>query len=150
MISDEKTLEVIETVGSLMRCAKMKREMGFSHGEVFVLTYLEHNGKATAGELGKVSGVGSGRIANILKSLEQKGEIKREEHPEDKRKVVVVLTEKGTDKIIKEKKEVFSRAKNTLKCLSEDEADNFIYILKKIRAGVYGEVVNTADNITDN
>lgn len=48
-----------------------------------------------SGDLAVLMKVGTGRIGNALKSLEAKGFINREADDEDKRKVLVSLTDKG-------------------------------------------------------
>lgn len=53
----------------------------------------------SSGELADSMDLTSGRIANILKSLEKKDMIVREKAPGDKRYVIARLTDKGRDKI---------------------------------------------------
>lgn len=53
---------------------------------------------ANPGTLSEYLNVGTGRIGNALKDLEEKGLIERSKESKDKRKTVVVLTEEGKKK----------------------------------------------------
>ncbi len=71
-------------------------------GENGVLIRLSINGgQMSSGELADSMDLTSGRIANILKSLEKKDLIFREKASGDKRYVIAGLTDKGRDKIRK-------------------------------------------------
>ncbi len=69
-------------------------------GENGVLCRLHiHEGRLSSGELAETMGLTSGRIANILKSLERKGMVQRERDSRDRRHVIAVLTDQGREKI---------------------------------------------------
>lgn len=63
------------------------------------LDYLMLNGPATAGQLARLTGLTTGAITAVIDRLEKTGFVKREPHPEDRRKVIVVP---NTDKIFAE------------------------------------------------
>lgn len=65
-------------------------------GEIGVLVYLLKHGEDTqAGDLSEALSLTTGRIANILKSLEQKKYIDRRRSIHDKRNITVSLTDTG-------------------------------------------------------
>lgn len=67
-----------------------------SRGEGGILCALKQNPDGlTPGELSKIMDVGTGRIGNALKNMENKGIILRKDDSNDRRKTVVTLTEKG-------------------------------------------------------
>ena len=69
-------------------------------GENGVLFQLQNNGgKLSSGELAESLDLTSGRIANILKSLEKKSLILRERDSSDRRHVMASLTDLGMEKI---------------------------------------------------
>ena len=79
---------------------KFTNEQFCSFGENGVLCRLFTNGGClSSGELAQSLGLTSGRIANILKSLEQKGLVHRERAADDRRHVTAILTDLGKDKI---------------------------------------------------
>lgn len=62
-----------------------------------VRTLSMASGPLSPGELARASEVSDARIANILKVLEERGLIERRVSTADRRRVEVVLTEKGRD-----------------------------------------------------
>ncbi len=84
----------------------------FSHGEVKMLEYLFMTGDGlTAGQLSEKLGVSTARTARMLKTLEGKGLIRRGADENDKRRVLVFLTEEGKrrgESKYKQMKEYFS------------------------------------------
>jgi DNA-binding MarR family transcriptional regulator len=63
--------------------------LGLSEGQFVHL--LDLYGPLTPSELGRHSGLTSGTVTGVLDRLEQLGFVRRERHPDDRRKVVVVL-----------------------------------------------------------
>ena len=79
---------------------KVLADQFYITGENGVLCHLHANGgRLSSGELAESMGLTSGRIANILKSLERKGLIQRKRDTKDKRHVIAVLTDHGRDRI---------------------------------------------------
>ena len=69
-------------------------------GENGVLLQLQNNGGAlSSGKLAELLNLTSGRIANILKSLEKKSLILRERDSSDRRHVMARLTDLGVERI---------------------------------------------------
>ncbi len=67
-----------------------------ARGEEGVLLYLSRQDRMLlSGELTAASGLGIGRVANILRQLEEKGQILRVSDRRDKRRVYVSLTPEG-------------------------------------------------------
>lgn len=133
MISDEKIEEMIETMGELMRRTTVKRpdsDSAFGEGAMMVILYRK--GSATAGELSEFLRVGSGRIANLLKTSEKKGIIQREHCDDDKRKVMVTLTEKGRELHEKRAGELKAELRKNMSVLTEEEFELLLSIYKKI------------------
>ncbi|MFK7801742.1 MAG: MarR family winged helix-turn-helix transcriptional regulator [Anaerolineae bacterium] len=77
-------------------------KFGLNQGEFDVLATLRRYGSSylmTPSELLNALMLSSGAMTNRLDRLEQSGYIERKAHPEDRRGVLVVLTEEGTKKI---------------------------------------------------
>lgn len=69
---------------------------GYGKGQKkIMMRMLQHPEGITSGELASLCEVGSGRIANILKDWERKGIVSRQIGKDDKRQVIVKMTEKG-------------------------------------------------------
>lgn len=74
-----------------------------SRGEIFVLKILLfNNGTSTPTEISEVMKSTKGRISAILNSLEKKGFIGREIDKDNRRNIIVTLTDSGRDYVMKE------------------------------------------------
>lgn len=105
-------------------------------GENFLLTHLyENGGSDTPGHLAQVLSVSAARIAAILRSLERKKLIERDNDGIDKRKVVVRITEKGTEWVKIAKDEMVKHALGVFDRLGERDTEELVRILNKITKG---------------
>lgn len=106
----------------------------FNRGEIGVLSYLAFDkDEASAGELSEKLDVTTARIASILNSLENKEYIIRKEDGLDKRKTLVVITEKGKTLAINTKNEIINKIINVIKEIGYDEIKEYVRIAIKIR-----------------
>lgn len=80
----------------------------------------------TPGELSERLAVGSGRIGNALKSMEEKGAIERKADPEDHRKVLVTLTDKGREFSNQLKKQFEERLDYVINRLGEEKFEEYL------------------------
>ena len=106
----------------------------FNKGEIGVLSYLAFdNNQASAGMLSDSLQVSSARIASILNSLESKKYIKRKVDDNDRRKTIVVITEKGIDTVVKVKEEIIKKIIYVIKEIGYDDILKYAKISAKIR-----------------
>ena len=75
-------------------------EFDLDHDVIYVMMIYD-NPHMSQDELVKVSGQSKGNIAKILKKLEDKGLIKREINPENRRKYMLKTTKKGDELVPK-------------------------------------------------
>lgn len=102
-------------------------------GEDGVLLWLFMQDRAAmAGELARALGLTSGRIANILKKLDEKGMITRTMGTEDKRKVYISLTESGRERIENKKRSEIAQYDAVLSKLGDEDAQEYLRITRKI------------------
>ena len=73
------------------------RELGVSPLEGHVLTYLRSYAPAPVGELVRVFGLKQSTFTSLLDRLERAGLIRRELNPEDRRSLLVHLTDRGRE-----------------------------------------------------
>ena len=100
-------------------------------GEYGVLNCLcDCNDGASAGELCKKLHVVPGRMADILKSLEQKQLIVRSHAADDRRVVKALITEKGREVSIVKRQEIREDYAGLFKLLDEGEVRELIRLLK--------------------
>lgn len=101
-------------------------------GEGQILLYLTLENGLTPGVLSEITELGTGRIANILKTMEEKGYIIRKKDEKDKRKVYAYVTEKGKQWHNENKTKLDEEIKNVLNYIGQKDSIELIRILKKI------------------
>lgn len=101
-------------------------------GEGQILLYLTLENGLTPGILSEITELGTGRVANILKTMEEKGYIIRKKDEKDKRKVYVYVTEKGKQWHNENKTKLDEEIKNVLNYIGQKDSIELIRILKKI------------------
>ena len=88
--------DYIKLILKFIRPPKVKASIRYGQGQFLILHLLNSASRPLSpGELSQLIGVGSGRIGNVLKELEKRELIVRKSHEEDKRVILVQLTEKG-------------------------------------------------------
>lgn len=99
-------------------------------GHRTVLRYLaSKGGSALSGEISNAVGISTPRLAYILKELEADGVISRTLKEDDKRKVCVTLTEKGTNKINQHHRNYKKKIERVLDRLEIEDIETIIRIL---------------------
>ena len=71
------------------------RHVGVSRSDYDALEALDEHGSLTPGELGTLLSLTSGSVTALIDRLERLGWASRNGHPEDRRKVVVTLTQRA-------------------------------------------------------
>lgn len=101
-----------------------------------VLEVLYHKGKQTIQQIGKSILISSSSMTYVIDKLEQKGLLKRNSCPDDRRVIHVTLTNTGLElmKVIMPKHEEF--IDYTFGSLNTNEVDTLVLLLKKIKARV--------------
>jgi DNA-binding MarR family transcriptional regulator len=107
---------------------------GITLGQFDILATLRRQGtrgKMTPTQLMQSVMLSSGGMTNRLDRLEEAGWIKREPDPEDRRGVVIALTEKGQTLIDQATTTRFDEAKTSLPSLEESESNTLANLLRK-------------------
>ncbi|MEV7779758.1 MarR family transcriptional regulator [Kitasatospora sp. NPDC088351] len=98
-MSEQDLAAISQLRSSTMRLSRRLRhqrvEESLSPTEMGVLGTLARCGKATPGELARKEHVQPPSMTRIVAMLEEKGLVRREPHPEDRRQVVVSSTEQA-------------------------------------------------------
>jgi len=104
-----------------------------SIGERGILNYLHfHRDGVLSGELSRDLGITTGRTAITLKSLEQKGLVRRSTSPNDRRCVIVHITDNGTAAAEEFRQRVLSSMEYALRELGEKDALEYVRLVKRI------------------
>lgn len=133
---DYKTLAE-ELFHIMTRTAKLpfqKKVDDLSHGERRILGYLTFGKNGVpSGDLSESLELTTPRVASALNSLAKKGYIERNRDENDKRMVIVSITESGRSYMLEEYNKLISMMQHTLERLGENDAQELIRIIKRIR-----------------
>ena len=80
--------------------------------------------------------VSTARVAKILGDLDSQGMISRKCDDKDNRKVIIVLTSKGVEKVAELRKNAIEKLKIVLSALDEEEIEEFMRIRKKLNSAL--------------
>ncbi|MCB0497173.1 MAG: MarR family transcriptional regulator [Cyclobacteriaceae bacterium] len=102
----------------------------------FVLLNL-HMGEGTpATKIAPLMGMEARSLSRMLKSMEEQGLIRKEKDENDKRSVLIYLTEKGRDKREIARQTVRAFNEELLELMSKDELEVFFRAMNKINARI--------------
>jgi DNA-binding MarR family transcriptional regulator len=121
----------------MTRTAKLpfqKKVDDLSHGERRILGYLTFGKNGVpSGDLSDKLDLTTPRVASALNSLAKKGYIERNRDENDKRMVIVSITEAGKSFMMEEYNKLISMMQQTLERLGENDAQELIRIIKRIK-----------------
>lgn len=125
----------------------MAAELGTTQGVAYVLINVPHNGIA-ATSIAPMMGMSTTSLTRLLKTMEEDGLIYRRKSQDDRRVVMVLLTEKGQQLRRKVRQVVIDFNKKIFENLSDEEAATFIRVCQHIRlqaSGLAGENGNDSN-----
>ena len=125
-------LEALKTMASQSEAFDL-----LNHGEGHaMLLLLKSDSGLSAGEMSQTRGLTTGRMANILRRLEEKSLVDRTVVPSNRRKAVITLTEEGHTYAADLSAHMKKRAVSVLEALGRDDAETLIRILRKLARAV--------------
>ena len=129
--NDENLVEELYNLLAELLNRKMNRTVLDSiRGEYGVLRYLMYvQDKTSAGILTEQLHVVPGRMTDILNSLETKGFIKRQKSDEDRRRVVVCITESGREEACQKMGYIRNEDQGLFKILGRKDTEELIRLL---------------------
>ena len=102
-------------------------------GEMAVLRLLDKEKRSmSAGDISRLLSMTTSRVAAVLNSLQKKEMILRDTDAEDKRRVLVTLTDSGRDFCKERREQAISDMTALLAGLGEEDAAHFVRIMKRI------------------
>lgn len=84
---------------------------------------LSKHGPMSAGELAACERVQPPSMSKVLANLEDRGLVRRDQHPDDRRQVILGITEKGTELLASERRARDAWLTRRVAALSVDERD---------------------------
>lgn len=129
--------EIREDMGEICRSKNWRNLVDFiedGYKGIFVILRIlsESVGEVCAGDLARLTGVSTARVASALNALEKKGYVMRLTQKTDARKVIIKITEQGECALEERKKKVEALIAPMLANLTEEEIITLSYLLKKL------------------
>jgi len=111
---------------------------GLSRGRFRILINLfrEPDAPLTPAELSDRTGVTRATVTGLLDGLERDGLVKRMPHPEDRRMMLVHITERGTDFMESFLPGHYTRIAELMRNLGDAERNNLVKFLLKVEEGI--------------
>lgn len=129
----ELATKFLQNMQLLHKSRPQKKITESMQGEIFVLHYLFHQGDdVVPGEISNIMNISSARTAAALNSLERKGFIIRDIDKNDRRRILIRLTEEGRDSAQKHQQELIQNTVKMLRLLGDDDAREYIRITGKL------------------
>ena len=124
---------MINNLERILKNGPHKKFMEAMQGEMLILKYLYScEGLMLPNEISDKMSITSARTAVALNSLEKKGFINREINKQDRRQILVTLTNEGKEYIKELLLEEQQRFARVLEGLGEKDAKEFVRIIEKI------------------
>lgn len=132
MKKDEILEEILKTIAFATKVNALNFfQLNLKGENALLLALFNSGGQSTPSTLAESLGVSAARIAAMLRSLELKKLIERVCDEKDKRRVTVRITEVGKQFVESISETVSKRAQNLLERLGEQDAKEFLRLLKK-------------------
>ncbi|MFC1667142.1 MarR family winged helix-turn-helix transcriptional regulator [Candidatus Omnitrophota bacterium] len=135
------TREISVMIPKLMKGAKSSflAKSNITNAQMIMLVSIHDYGHCKLKTLTKDRGISPPTTTGLIDRLTRAGYVKREPDPEDRRVVIVSLTNKGERHVQNFLSTVRNRWKNILVHLSSEEQRQYLNILKKIVAILSGK-----------
>jgi len=136
----ESQYELDKQIGYLLRLASQRHSVIFQNNTIdnitptqfSALVRISENGECSQNHLGRLSGMDVATIKGVVDRLVQKNFLKSRPDPEDKRRLLVSLTDSGTTLVNDMKKAGKKITSETLQPLTVQEQKTLLKVLKKI------------------
>lgn len=102
------------------------------HGRVRLMNMLKENGELSQKEIAEKLDIRPQSLSELLVKMESDGFISRRQDKDDKRVIVVALTEKGEEQLVVLRQANREHAEKLFSPLTDEEKDALIAILKKL------------------
>ena len=131
--------ESIVTLEALVRSdhfSAFEKLARLSKGEILVLKILLLQGgmatPATPTEISEAMNSTKGRVSAVLNALEKKGEVTREIDKDNRRNIIVTLTDSGKEHVMNELQSGYRTMTHIFEELGEQDSAEFIRMLTKV------------------
>lgn len=135
MQSRQQLQQMFRDLNRIQQIMRRKQTPSVAQGEKWVLHYLaQMGGQAQPGTISQAMGVSTARIAAVLGSLERKGEVVRTPQLQDRRCVMVTLTDCGRVHLQTIYDTMLEQMQILLDALGPEDAQQLMYLVHRLPA----------------
>ncbi|MEO0533788.1 MAG: MarR family transcriptional regulator [Cyanobacteria bacterium P01_A01_bin.123] len=113
-------------------------ELSMGKFTLLMLLFSSETGGLTPSDCADLAGITRATVTGLLDGLTREGWVERKTHPDDRRRLIIVLTAQGTTLLDQMLPRHFRLTTDLLQALSEDEKVQFQTLLQKLRDGALG------------
>jgi DNA-binding MarR family transcriptional regulator len=137
VLATEAVMNTIRTADLLFdRIGHLLRPLGVSGAGGLVLGLLRDLGPMSPSALGERLIVTRATVTGLLDSLERRGLVQRTPHPNDRRSLVVEITEEGLRILAEVRSRVHRQEKAWMQNLPEADLRKLIELLQQVQVGL--------------
>jgi DNA-binding MarR family transcriptional regulator len=119
---------------------------GLNVSDLLALGILHGAGPITAGQLAILTGLTSGAVTSLIDRLESQNYVRRESDPQDRRRVLIVLTEHPPIETAPPFQAMLSRMRQLYQTLTPEQLETHIHLLEEITIILREETENLREN----
>lgn len=116
---------------SVLYQQKIAVSLGLYNHDFIAVDILRESGPITAGELSKLSGLTTGSVTALVDRLEKAGYVRRENDPNDRRKVIIVPQYEHKEEVKEKYYALHEEMVKLADTYTEDELDLITHFLEK-------------------
>jgi Transcriptional regulators len=120
----------------LDRIGRLLRPLGVTQAGALVLGILRDHGPMSPSLLGEKLIVSRATVTGLVDSLERRGLVRRNPHPEDRRSLLVEITSEGLGVVMRLRPVIHDQEKAWLSGLSDAQLTHLIRLLHRVQAGL--------------
>lgn len=124
-------------------------DVDISYQQINVL-YLVRTVDASMAEMARILGVAPTVITGLVDRLEARGLIRREAHPSDRRRIQLVLTERGNEISVQVENAIAQRIEDRLQALSERDREHLrtgLELLEKLTIDLEKQTAGSTQHV---
>jgi DNA-binding MarR family transcriptional regulator len=126
--------EQISRLKHIMYVRPVEKGYGLTASQMFILRYLDKRVTAKASDISRACGLSPGAVTQICDELEALGLVARNRSQEDRRVVIINLTDLGVAKLEEIRRHVTDRFVNIVAQVPLHEMEQFMQVFRKIIA----------------
>ncbi|MCL6597865.1 MAG: MarR family transcriptional regulator [Alicyclobacillus macrosporangiidus] len=108
------------------------KKFGLTTSEMFILRYLDACDRAKASDLARVVGLSPGAVTQVCDELVKAGFVDRTRSEEDRRVVLIAITDKGRQKLEDIRAARIQKWRSVMERLGPEDAAELLRILQRV------------------